>query len=223
MNCLGAGPTGRVVRFAALGPLSGDLAAGGEWVGLAALGAAVRARDGRGPRTVLERAVPEHFGMSRPEAVSRAMYLGRLPQNRLVELPPAVFRAAGSGDRVARGILDQVADEVVTMVSATITRLHVARREVDVVLGGGMFRANDDVFLDRIRSRIEATAPRAEVTTLRVPPVTGAALIGLQEIGAGRNAETRLREEVGRWAAALERPTARQSTHRGEPIGSREA
>jgi len=219
MNCLGVGPTGREVRFAALGELSGDLAAGGEWVGLAALGAAVRARDGRGPRTVLEQTVPQHFGMSRPEAVARAMYDERLSRDRLVELPPTVFRAAASGDAVSRGILDRVADEVVTMVAATIARLHVTGRDVDVVLGGGMFRSGDQAFLDRVRSGIEAVAPRAHITTLALPPVVGAALLGLHEIGAGRRAQVRLREAVENSADAF---GARSSSFSPEPVSSRE-
>ena len=54
VNAAGIGPDGRQVRLAALGPISGDWGGGGA-LGMAALGAAVRARDGRGPRTLLER------------------------------------------------------------------------------------------------------------------------------------------------------------------------
>lgn len=52
MNCVGQHPAGDRVRFPALGDISGDWAAGGGWLGLKALGAAVRATDGRGPRTI---------------------------------------------------------------------------------------------------------------------------------------------------------------------------
>src|SRR5215469_11000447 len=54
MNCAGVGPDGKSVRFPSFGELSGDRAHGGGWLGRAALGAAIRARDGRGPRTMLE-------------------------------------------------------------------------------------------------------------------------------------------------------------------------
>ena len=205
MNCVGVGPTGRTVRFAALGPLSGDLAPGGEWVGLAALSAAIRAGDGRGERTQLERTVPEHFGMRHAESVMHAMYRGRLPSARLVELPPLVFRAAASGDVVARRILDQLASEVVSMAGAAIRRLRLTRSDVDVVLGGGMFRADDPVFLGRVRSGIEEAAPRCTVVRLEAPPLLGAALMGLDAIGASRRAEVRLRESIGRAMAAAER------------------
>ena len=196
MNCLGVGPDGRMVRFPALGPLSGDLAAGGDWVGLAALGAALRARDGRGARTALERSVPRHFGMARPETVMNAMHRGRLSRDRLVELPPTVFEAAMSGDSVARTILDQVADEVVAMATAAIRRLRLARADVDVVLGGGMFRSGDDAFAARVERGIRRVAPRANVTELTGPPVLGAGLLGLDEIGAPEEATATLRRSI---------------------------
>jgi N-acetylglucosamine kinase-like BadF-type ATPase len=196
MNCLGVDADGRMVRFPALGALSGDFAPGGEWVGLKALGAALRARDGRGPRTALERAIPPQFGLARPEAVMNAIYRGRLQEDRLAELPPIVFEAAGSGDTVARAILDEVADEVVAMSTAAIRRLRLTASDVDVVLGGGMFRADDPVFVDRIRNGVGGVAPRAKVGVLKAPPVLGAALIGLDELGATREASARLRRSV---------------------------
>jgi N-acetylglucosamine kinase-like BadF-type ATPase len=57
----GRGASPREARFLSFGPVSGDWG-GGRDIGLAALAAAVRAADGRGPRTVLESAVPAHFG-----------------------------------------------------------------------------------------------------------------------------------------------------------------
>jgi len=197
INCIGVGPNGRTVRFAALGELSGDFAAGGQWVGRAALGAAVRARDGRGPRTALERIVPAHFGMSNAEALARVMFRERISSDRLAELPPAVFGAAADGDEAARDILNQLADEVVAMATAAIARLRLADTDVDVVLGGGMFRNGDPVFLDRIRAGIETVARRATTVPLAVPPIVGAALLGLDGVGASSRAKAQVRETIG--------------------------
>jgi N-acetylglucosamine kinase-like BadF-type ATPase len=193
MNCSGVGPGGKVVRFAALGEISGDAAAGGGWLGRNALGAAIRARDGRGARTVLERLVPAHFGLARPSAVMEAVYVGRIDEHRLSELPPLVFRAAAAGDLVAGALLERVADEVVAMAGAAIRRLRLQSRDVEVILGGGLFHRGDGPFLDRVRLGIESIAPRAAVRRLGVPPVIGAALLGLDHIGAAREAGARLR------------------------------
>lgn len=196
LNCSGIAPDGRIVRFPALGDLSGDYASGGGWVGMRALGAAVRARDGRGQPTALEQLVPEHFGMRSPAAVMTAVYVGRLEEHRLRELPPVVFRAAGKGDGVARDILDQLADEVIAMGAGAIRRLRLGSKDVEVILGGGIFQNTDGLFFSRIREGISATAPRAQTRRLTSPPVVGAALIGLDRLGAPTAARVRLRRSL---------------------------
>ena len=101
INAAGIAPDGRTARLAAFGGISGDWG-GGRDIGLAGLGAAVRARDGRGDRTVLESTVPAHFGMTRPLDVTNAIEYGRMAEARLRELSPVVFAAAIGGDAVAR-------------------------------------------------------------------------------------------------------------------------
>ena len=194
-NCLGVNPDGRSVRFPALGPISGDWG-GGYALGLAALGAALRGRDGRGPRTALERAVPSYFGLRRPLDVTYAIYAGRLAERRLGELAPVVFAVAGAGDAEARGIADHLADELAGAAVATIRRLRLVRARVPVVLAGGVFGTDDAAFHARLREGIQARAPRARVARLGVPPVAGAALLGLDRIGAPASARERLLGEM---------------------------
>ena len=178
INCLGVVPGGREARFPALGPISGDWG-GGEALGGAALAAAIRARDGRGPRTSLEGLVPRRFGLRRPLDVALAIYRGRLAEERVADLAPDVFAAAAGGDAVARAILDRQADEVVAMVGSVARRLRLARRRPDVVLAGGIFRAGDRPFFDRIRAGCQWAAPGSRVVVVDAPPVIGAALLAL--------------------------------------------
>jgi N-acetylglucosamine kinase-like BadF-type ATPase len=193
LNCAGVGPDGRVVRFPSFGELSGDRAHGGGWLGRAALGVAIRARDRRGPRTILERLAPAHFNMSSPTALMEAVYVRKVDERRLSELAPVVFRAASQGDAVARGLIDELADEVVATAAAAIRRLHVTTRDVEVILGGGVFRSNDEGLLMRIQTGIATVAPKAVIRRLEAPPVLGAALIGLDEINASQAARAQLR------------------------------
>ena len=196
INCTGVGPDGRTVRFPAVGEFPGA-ADGGGWIGEMGLGAAVRGRDGRGPRTVLERTVPAHFGVRRPWSVLEGIREGVIARQRVVlELPPLVFGAAAQGDGVARGIVDALADEVVTMVVASLRRLRLLRAEVDVTLGGGVFRADDPEFVDRIREGVAAVAPQARIAVLDGPPVVGAALLGLDHAGARDGARSRVRDQL---------------------------
>ena len=192
INAAGIAPDGRTARLAAFGGISGDWG-GGRDVGLAGLGAAVRARDGRGQRTILEASVPAHFGMARPLDVTNAIEYERMPEARLRELSPIVFAAAMGGDAVARSILDRQADEVVAMALAIIRRLHLARRDVDVVLAGGVFRSSDPVFEGRIADGIHVVAPKSLVHRLDAPPVLGAALLGFDRL---RGLSVRARAEA---------------------------
>src|SRR6266566_4157243 len=196
MNCAGVGPDGRSVRFPSFGELSGDRAHGGGWLGRSALGAAIRARDGRGPRTLLEQLVPAHSGMSRPTAVMEAVYTGKLDSHRLSEGAPLVFQAAGAGDRVAQALIEEIVEEIVVTANAAIRRLRLTQRDVHVVLGGGVLRAADDKLIARITAGVRRQAPQAQILHLEAPPVLGAALIGLDELDATAGARARLRSKL---------------------------
>jgi N-acetylglucosamine kinase-like BadF-type ATPase len=140
--------------------------------------------------------VPEHFGLPSALAVVEAIYLRRIDERRVLELPPLVFRAAAAGDRAATEIVDRQADEVVTMATAAIRRLGIADRDTDVVLGGGVFRGEDLAFMERIRAGITGVAPAARLRQVTAPPVVGAALLGLDRLGAPPEAARRLRASL---------------------------
>ncbi|MGH2528763.1 MAG: N-acetylglucosamine kinase [Actinomycetota bacterium] len=194
INCVGVAPNGETVRFPALGLISGDLS-DSYLMGAGALGAAVRAGDGRGPRTALERLVPEYFSLQTPMQVVEAIHFGRLREDRLVELTPVVFAAVREGDEQARNLLSRQVDEAVAMAGAAIRRLHLRSQDVDVVLGGGMFR-NDGPFVQSIGDGILAVAPRARIAVLDALPVLGAGLIGLDHVDAAEAAKARLRSAL---------------------------
>jgi N-acetylglucosamine kinase-like BadF-type ATPase len=192
INCVGIAPGGRAARFLALGPITGDWG-GGHGLGLAALWWAMRAGDGRGPQTALRAAVAGHFGLPAAEDVAVAIHTGKICQERLRELAPAVFAAAGAGDGVARRLVLRQAEEVCAMALAAMRRLDLTGQETPVVLGGAILAAQDALLMSAIRQGIAAGAPRAQVRVTAIPPVAGAALLGLDHVGAGPGAEERLR------------------------------
>lgn len=202
INGAAIAPDGRTARFDGVGDISGDWG-GGTSVGMAGLAAAVRARDGRGPRTSLEQVVPAHFGLSRPSAVTRAFYDARIAGPRVGELSPVVFRAATEGDPVARSIVDRLADELATMAVALARRTAITRRSVEVVLAGGVFSTTDKAFFERIETGVRAVVRDARLVPLDVPPVAGAALHGLDVVSGGSHApqaaRDRLRADLRTW------------------------
>jgi len=212
INCVGVGPDGRHVRFPALGSISGDWG-GGFDVGLAALSAAARGEDGRGPRTVLERVVPEHFGVESPSRLGEAIHLGSIPLRRLVELPPVVFAAAAT-DAVAAAIVDRLAAEVAVLAQVALRRLELTSQPVDVVLGGGLFRQADARLIAAVYAGLCGAGDAISVRVTTAPPIVGAALLALDDLGAGAAAQERARSELAA-AAAGERET------RAKPASSR--
>ena len=195
LNCCAVSPTGKIVRYAAIGEISGD-GGGGDWMGLQALRAAIRGRDGRGPRTSLEQSVPAHFGLRTPHQLMEAIYLGKIDQHSLTELPRLVLSSSRAGDTAAQDIVDRLAGEIVAMVVSALRRLAMTRRDSDVVLGGGVARGRDPRLIGHIEQGVNAVAADARVRVLDAPPVLGAAFLGLDEIGAGRRAYAELRAAV---------------------------
>ena len=199
----GVAPDGRTARLDALGPISGDWG-GGNDLGWAAVAAAARAADGRGPVTALAREVPAWFGVRTPKALTAAFYAGRVSDRRVGELAPLVFRVAADGDAVARSIVDRQADEIVAMAGAMLRWLRLTRLDADVVLAGGVFRTDEAGFWTRVRAGIEGVAPGASVARLAAPPVAGAALLGLDELGADMaGVAAAVRAGLAAWDAAI--------------------
>jgi len=92
INCLGRDEDGRVARFPALGPISGDWG-GGHHLAAVTLWHAARGEDTRGPATALAAAVADHFGRATVEDVSAAIHLGEIDSARIEELTPAAVRS----------------------------------------------------------------------------------------------------------------------------------
>ena len=195
INCVGVAPDGRTARFPALGAISGDWG-GGYDLGLGALSAAARSEDGRGPATSLEQAVPAYFRLETPQSVAEAIHTGRLPMSRISELAPTVL-AQARADAVAAGLVSRLAEEIVALARASLTRLELNGEPVDVVLGGGVVQAGNGRLLDAIAAGLREVAPAASVRATGSPPIVGAALLALDELDAPAEAHDRLRRELG--------------------------
>ena len=194
INALGLAPDGRTARFPALGPITGDWG-GGDDLGLAALGRAVRADDGRGAATVLTEIVPLHFSLGSAEEVALAIHGRDLDQARLVELAPLVLEAADDGDLAAIELRQRLVEEVVALVRAAAGRVLAGVEHYEVVLGGSLLSRS--ATLGRLASeRVKAVLPEADPKVCSVLPVAGSAVVALEAIGAREQAATTLRREL---------------------------
>ena len=194
INCLGLAPDGRQARFPALGWITGDWG-GGYDVGISAVSAAARSEDGRGDKTALERAVPEHFGLATPTELAEAFHRGRIRERQVVELAPVVF-AEAARDPIAAGIVVHLAQEIVVLIRVALERLGLTDAPVEVVLGGGLIQSGDERLIGAVESALGEIAPKATVRATSSPPVVGAALLALDELQAGAEAQARARNEL---------------------------
>ena len=80
------------------------------------------------------------------------------------------------------------------MVTATARRLGVEHDEVEVVLGGGLFGGEYSAFARTVETGVRAVVPLAAFRRLGGAPVLGAALLGLDGVGAPEVAVRRLRD-----------------------------
>ena len=107
-----------------------------------------------------------------------------------------LFAVAADGDPVAVELVDRQAAEICAMAAAAMRRIGLAGAGVPVVpvvLGGGLLESRDPLLLAAVDRHLAAAAPGAAARVLDVPPVAGAALLGLDHVGAPAAAGLRLR------------------------------
>lgn len=191
INCVAVAPDGRTARYLALGTLTGDW--GGGWgLGQEVMWHAMRAEDGRGAQTALASAVAAYFGLASVTEVAIAVHKGQLAEDDLLRLTTVLFTVADGGDQVARDLVARQASEVCLMATTAMRRLDLLPSGTPVVLGGGLLEARHPLLAGEIDRLLAAAAPGAVVRVVDVPPVAGAALLGLDHIGADVCAETHL-------------------------------
>lgn len=192
INCAGMLPDGRTVRFPAIGKISGDWGGGG---GLSdeAMWHAARAEDGRGEPTALARTLPAHFGLDSMYALIEALHRKNIPKARRHEVVPVLFATSADGDPVARSLVRRQAEEIVVMSTVALAKLGLLEEEVPVLLGGSVVAARHPELDGQIAALMAEKAPKAVIRVVTAPPVLGAALFGLDRLGAPAAARTKLR------------------------------
>ncbi|HEX3488966.1 MAG TPA: BadF/BadG/BcrA/BcrD ATPase family protein [Streptosporangiaceae bacterium] len=192
INCVGVAPDGETTRFLSLGDISGDWGGGGD-LARDSLWWAARAEDGRGPDTELRTAVPGHFGLATVRDVTIGCYHNKITYSDLHSLVPVLFEVASRGDEVASDLLLRQADEVANMAITAARRLGLTQAAMPVALGGSIVTTRHPLLSARLTEQLAAGLPAATPRIVDVPPVAGAALLGLDRVGAPPESAARLR------------------------------
>jgi N-acetylglucosamine kinase-like BadF-type ATPase len=191
INCVGVAPDGRPTRFLALGRFTGDWG-GGMDLSREVLWWSARSEDGRGEPTKLAEATMAHFDLASVYDVCVAVHLGTVTTEQVHQLTPVLFDVAETGDRVALGLVERLASEISLMALVAMRRLELTGLDTEVVLGGSVLAARHDRLISGIEALVTAEAPAARLRVIDSTPVTGAALLGLDHIGADQHAHNQL-------------------------------
>jgi N-acetylglucosamine kinase-like BadF-type ATPase len=116
-------------------------------------------------------------------AVAERLLTGELTEERLGVLVPAVLDQALAGDPVAASVVGELAGEVA--VTARAARRHLGGGlGWTLVLGGGLFADPAGRFLSAVRTATPGLEEEFTLAVVDAPPVAGAALLGLDHLGA---------------------------------------
>lgn len=141
-----------------------DDAGSGFSVGRAVLNAALRAFDGRGPRTALCDLAAARLGMPAQRAIP-TLYAGG--KRLIASFAPLAFEAAATGDAVAEAILAEAAAQLALLIQTCARRIE--RPPYLVVPAGGLWRARG------LEARVFAgLSEEFELRKSDLPPVYGA-------------------------------------------------
>jgi N-acetylglucosamine kinase-like BadF-type ATPase len=93
-----------------------------------------------------------------------------------------IFRVAQAGDPVACDLIRWAGTELGGLVNAVIRQLEFEELAFDIVMTGSMFDGGA-MLIDPMRSTVHTRAPQARLVRLNVPPVIGAAMLGMEAAG----------------------------------------
>jgi N-acetylglucosamine kinase-like BadF-type ATPase len=133
--------SGENIRVGGWGYLLGDEGSGFA-IAQAALIAALKDWDGRGPKTALRPIFEKHFNVTGIELSISQIYGSDFDRGKFAELAPLVFEAAGNGDAVALEIVRHNGRELGHLVRAAANRGQW-NFPIPLALVGNLFRRSD--------------------------------------------------------------------------------
>jgi len=179
-NCRGRDRQGRVGRMTGCGPVFGEYGGAYELVE-----EAVR-RIGlswtcRGPATQLAEMFAQLVGATGTADLLEGLYLGRY--HLTAAAAPSIFGAAAEGDSVAQELIVWCGRELGSLATGVIRQLGLEEEEFEVILAGSLYDGGP-MLIEAMGEAIHEVAARACLVRLEAPPVVGAVLLGMEQVGA---------------------------------------
>jgi N-acetylglucosamine kinase-like BadF-type ATPase len=177
-NCCGLAPDllteGRMTGY---GYLMGEFAGATELV-WRAMQFVANEWTRRGPATALTPLMLEHTGAKDLASLLEGYCKGTYWID--AGLTPRIFEVAYQGDAVACDLIRWAGCELGEMAKAVISQLGFQDIQFEVVLAGSMFDGGP-MLIDPLTETIQQLAPQAQVVRLKVSPVIGAVVLGMEQ------------------------------------------
>ncbi|HET9588668.1 MAG TPA: BadF/BadG/BcrA/BcrD ATPase family protein [Anaerolineales bacterium] len=129
------------------------------------------------PKTALADAIVAHVGAKDLEDLMRGYTTYEYHVG--AEAARIVFQVAEEGDRIAQELIHWAGCELGEMANAVIRQLEFENIAFDVVMTGSMFEGGPRL-IEPMQQTILKVAPKARLVRLRVPPVVGAVMLGME-------------------------------------------
>jgi N-acetylglucosamine kinase-like BadF-type ATPase len=182
----GRNAQGKAARAGGWGYVFGDEGGGFDLV-RQALRAALREEEGWGPKTGLRDALVSSAGATSANDLLHRFYTDEYPREREAAFSRLVDRIARDGDKVAREIILNAAQQLATLASAVRTQIFEAGASCTVSYLGGVFRS--EILLERFRMLMEL-----ESGNRVLEPIYGPAAGALLEAFRAGGVTTRLKD-----------------------------
>lgn len=164
---------GSTVGAGGWGPVLGDEGSG-NWIGLEAIRACLRARD-RGVESCLLREVQQAWQLDNLASLVARANMRERPD--FASLTTVLASCADDGDALAQGVLDHAGEELATQVSLVISKMRAANcaaADASRVAFTGSVLGKIPRVLRAMDEHLRATWPEIRVDTNAVQPLEGA-------------------------------------------------
>ncbi len=175
-NCFGKNEKGETAKAGGMDFLLSDQGSGYD-IGQKVLRAVIKAYDGRGPSTVMEELICQHFHISDLGKLKDHVYHPILNKTQIGQLAKICFEALERQDTVANEIINGAIEELVLMISAVVRKLNLMHTHADVVLVGGI--ATDPYMKKQLEKRLNSRFSKLKLIVPEEPAVSGALKMAL--------------------------------------------
>lgn len=164
---LGVGPAG-YSRVDGWGNIIGD-AGSGFWLGRAAFDAAMRAHDGRGPKTKLLNLISKSY----PEVEDAYLELQADPGkvSKIAAFAKEIIELSAT-DEVANEIVDKACDELVLSLSAALKNTGFTESDSPLISWTGSV-ARNPLISTQLKSKLKYLWPSAKIVESKADPIDG--------------------------------------------------